>query len=195
MELCVTDALEFFATLSDLNPELFKWKHLANSRAAAARKPFLDLADPIVLRQILQKGRNHTDFGNHVIEDLGFRMQFWNSETDVSTSAQISLLNGCYDPYNRNNLYLSFPSFDELGENDELARRLLNAAVSVLDPEWAILARDIKDPPKRPYLDRGLYVSSAKMAEKSFEKIDVLTAEQREDFGDGVIYLKSVAAA
>jgi hypothetical protein len=176
-----------------LNPALFKWKERANSRPAALKKPYLDLDDRAVMKQLLLKGRNRTDVGHHVIEDLGFRVGLWNGTTDNTLSASISLLNGSYCKGIFNVLYLDFPGFDDLERNDDLARALIDAARGVLDPDWVMLSRDIDDPRDRPYLDRGMFPSTTMpFHRRALHAIQERHARRGRVSG-GVLYLRSIA--
>lgn len=193
IELCATDAIQLFSALRDLNPEIFRWKEPAKWKSAALKKPFLDLADPAVIRELLLKGRNRTDVGRQVIEDLGFSIGLWNGNTNDSDSSRISLLNGCYCRPIPNNLYLDFPGFDDLERNDHLARRLIVAARNVLDADWVMLSRDIDDPRKRPYLDRAMFLSKEMpLHQRALHAIRERRA-RREPFDKGVIYILSAA--
>jgi hypothetical protein len=107
--------------------------------------------DPEKLRDLLLKGRNRTDFGREVIEELGFRYSMWNrNPAAVSLSGKA----GAYPTANiPNNVVLNFP--DPTGSGVELyepstLQQIFETVVDAWDPDWAILGtrpwRDAQDP-------------------------------------------------
>ena len=136
VEQCADRLERCLRGLRDLDPSLSTWFKPAASRKSA-NEP-VDV-DPVALVELLLAGRNRTDFGNRVIERLGFEVSMWNgAEPSIGLSAAV----GAYplQPTILNNFLLRLPSPDEGAGSiyePQTAEQLFRIAVESWSPEWA----------------------------------------------------------
>jgi hypothetical protein len=91
------------------------------------------------LERLFLQGRNRTDFGKNVIEDLGFLITTWNAKKDFTL---LSLSCGKYSPWGGPNSCLLDPSSDST-VRERLLRapvlaEVLTATATAWDPDFAI---------------------------------------------------------
>ncbi len=89
--------------------------------------------------QLFSRGRNRTDFGKQVIEDLGFREQVWNSKKDPT---YLRFHCGAYAPGGGPNNCLLYPPREEPMRGQILSMPVLSGVLtsmaSAWDPDFAI---------------------------------------------------------
>jgi hypothetical protein len=162
LEDCVEDTRTLFAGLAALDGEMFRWKKRGWSKTKAMSHPLLDIEDREILRGLLLKGVNHTDYPKEPIPELGYHIGLWNGNPKDEASANLSLSNGSYAKTATNAFVLQFPDHGRLDADDALAQRMMQLAVDVLDAEWAVLYHDHAGfaRPDDLFLDRALYISN-----------------------------------
>lgn len=108
----------------------------------------------------LLDGRNRTDIGNKVIEELGFSMSAWNGATRPDPSAGMSTSCGRYDLVGTTNRFLlKLPSPEEAETlrlyDPAAAEEIFDTIVRTWEPDWAtwtshsLLDAQDADPPAR----------------------------------------------
>ena len=163
LEDCVDDAMALFLNLTEINGDIFRWKGQGKSKKAAIRNPYVDFTNRNTVRNLLLQGRNKTDFTGEYIEELGFRLSFWNGTEDPDLAANVSFSNGNYSKYVSNVIHLEFPEFGDLSRNDQLAEQLIRICANALDADSTILCRTsafYDETRQKPFLDRGMFISN-----------------------------------
>ena len=108
IEECADRLLRFFQRLTTRSPLLSSWHETGWSREEALRLK-VDTSDRTALLALLDEGRNRTDFGNEVIEDLGFHVRLWNG-LDDERSVGLDIQCGMYcEGVGFNHVFLELP--------------------------------------------------------------------------------------
>ena len=159
---CADRLAAFLDDLRACGEPFAKWYPHANSRAESLRKG-AEGWNGDRLRDLLNNGRNRYDTTKEVIEDLGFRVGFWNGE-GKERSISISVTCGLYAPANLSNcVYFRLPD-DVAGIGGKVViARVLRSVVTRWNPAWAgVMSEDAKDqrnfPAKEPFVDWMVYV-------------------------------------
>ncbi|WP_206779109.1 Imm52 family immunity protein, partial [Frankia sp. CpI1-P] len=123
--------------LGAAHPALATWFRKGRTKAAASGNPVSTSVDS--LESMLKAGRNRTDFGGHVIPELGFRVSLWNKSPEpASFSAHCGANPETNSIKNSFLLKLPEPSESTAGLYDpHTARGLFRAVVEAWRPEWA----------------------------------------------------------
>jgi hypothetical protein len=108
-----------------------------------------------LIRELLLKGRNRTDYTKEVIEDLGYTLMLWNAQDD-DDAAHVLIRCGGYPAYHtwpgaadddwfppfsnecQFDLPYGGPSADRLFRVEAL-RELIDICVTVWDPDWGMV--------------------------------------------------------
>ena len=102
---------------------------------AAVRSPVRIDFQSVVAK--LAAGRNRTDFGDEVIEELGYTMSLWNGQKEaVSVSLSCGRLPGPYSGWNAVVLNLSSVVGVRIA-NSSAATAILRLLIESWSPEWA----------------------------------------------------------
>jgi hypothetical protein len=140
---CAQRARNFFEALSTCDPSFGQWYTIAKRKADKDRARGLpglpvDTSDVAQLEALFQRGRNRTDVGRKVIEELGFGLMAWNSKKG-ETLLQINC--GTYSPHSTNvckaDLPSEGPSAERLLDAPALARVLTTMARG-WDPDYGV---------------------------------------------------------
>lgn len=115
---------------------LASWFRRGASKAAAKSPVGLDEA---ALGKLFEKGRNRRDFGNGVIEELGFELDLWNR---ARPAVGLAAIGGSYstNPGILNSFVLDFPppEADALRlYKPSVAEAIFDAVVDAWEPDWA----------------------------------------------------------
>lgn len=160
---CVTRAQTCLAALATVSDDFATWRATGMSRKAALSNPPITSASSEALTKMFEKGRNRTDIGKHVIEDLGFRISVWNGRPDHE-AASLSMGCGSYSKVSGigNAVVLNLPpSFDV--NSTQAAEALMTALVEPWEPEWAVVCSDAARALRQdhePFLHKALYLQS-----------------------------------
>ncbi len=167
LEACADRLLRFLSGLAALDPAFASWYELGSSRRQALQRP-IDFQNKDVLVKLLLRGRDRTDIGKHVMEDLGFSVHAWNG-CDPPRAAFVRIECGLYTTVGLSNVTLLEPpeQLDGLCESARMAQVLALTARS-WEPDWSsVISRQLRDarkvPVGNPVIDRLTYVS-AKLA-------------------------------
>lgn len=135
---CAQRAERFFRLLATCDPTLSQWYR--GGRGVPRGLPGHPvLPDVREWEQLLLQGRNRTDVGKRVIEDLGFRQIVLNAK---KTPTRIHIHCGEYSSFGSGNNCLLYPP-DEGPGREQMLRAplmtdLLTSAVSAWDPDFAV---------------------------------------------------------
>ena len=135
---CARRAELFFHMLSRCDPAFVQWYRAGRGfpRELPGYPVRPDIAE---MEKLLLKGRNRTDVGREVIEDLGFSMMMWNAREEAT---DLHLACGGYSPWGPPNLCLLRPP-----RKGAIRERLLHASVlnevltsmaTAWDPDFAM---------------------------------------------------------
>jgi hypothetical protein len=148
--------------LAEVSDDLEGWRFGGTSEEAARASPLI-VPSVEVLANLLEDGRNRTDIGNEVIEDLGYRISVWNGGTPEHAA---SLMIGCgsYSTVGRlgNAVVLGLPAAFN-ANSAGLLRKLMEAMVEPWEPDWAgIFSSEARRAhgEHSPFLHRALYVQA-----------------------------------
>jgi hypothetical protein len=96
-----------------------------------------------IITRLLAAGRNRTDIGRKVIEDLGFSLNLWNGAPNDDRAASLSFLCGAYSEYVSNTANLSLSTFRSsaaLVPNFDLLRNALLILIKHFAPDSGIVS-------------------------------------------------------
>jgi len=135
---CAQRAVHFFSMLARCDPTLAQWyrggKGFPRELPGYPVRPEVEEWERLFLN-----GRNRTDVGKKVIEDLGFREHVWNAKRERT---YIELHCGVYSPFGSGNTCLLSPP-DEGPGREQLLRaplmtEVLTSVVTAWDPDFAV---------------------------------------------------------
>lgn len=125
------------AALARVDEALASWYKKGASRTTA-NTPVA--SDSRSLAELLERGRNRTDVGREVIQELGFSFDFWNrSRPEVGLNGLV----GAYPSVGRivNTFVLSFYASAQPEAariyTDASAKAVMKAVVEAWEPDWA----------------------------------------------------------
>lgn len=137
VDACAERASAFLTRLSACDRIFAHWFERARSPMQAfegAQGP-----DHDVLTKLLLKGRNRTDVGRNVLEDLGFSLSLWNGVKDDGDT-RLGVSCGVYSPWNHNSCVIELPERVPAAERVltvETLTCVVRATVSSWEPDWA----------------------------------------------------------
>jgi hypothetical protein len=121
------------------------------------RRP-LSPDDPKELEAFMLRGRNRTDSGSQVIEDLGFSGSIWNGRKNA---ALVNLACGGYSPHVSNVCVMDLPSEGEPFERlvqVPMLMQVLTCMVNAWEPEWGVATSHPLSEHISPQGHRGAFV-------------------------------------
>jgi immunity protein 52 of polymorphic toxin system len=135
---CARRAERFFRMLARCDPSFTQWYH--SGRGFPRELPGWPLRLEVEeLEKFLLKGRNRTDVGKEVIEDLGFHRMMWNARKERT---HLTIACGGYSPWGSPNLCLLKPDRQGL-VRERLLRvpvltEVLTSMATAWDPDFAM---------------------------------------------------------
>lgn len=125
--------------LAGIDPVLTGWRDGGKSKRQALAQPIVTTDHPELVRRLLG-GRNHTDVGHQVIEELGYSAGWWNGAENYRTAAKLSLRIAVTSERVGNNVILELPDADFAPQIYEpiTARKLLSILIDTFRPDWAV---------------------------------------------------------
>ncbi|WBP93106.1 hypothetical protein O6072_18020 [Mycolicibacterium neoaurum] len=138
VEDCAERASALLSALAPIDPLLTDWRDKAGSRRNALAQPLVTTNyDDLVHR--LFAGRNRTDVGNEVIENLGYAVSWWNSRENREGGITLRLHLGVTSPHVSNSVVLNLPDSRQTPRLYEkgAASALLSAVISIFQPDRA----------------------------------------------------------
>ncbi|WNG54368.1 hypothetical protein F0U59_05915 [Archangium gephyra] len=136
---CARRAELFFHMLARCDPSFGQWYRAG--RGFPRELPGWPVCPEMKeLESLLLKGRNRTDVGREVIEDLGFSQMVWNAKREAT---EIHLSCGKYSPWGGPNLCLLYPP-RQGAVRERLLRapvlaEVLTSMVTAWDPDYAMV--------------------------------------------------------
>lgn len=139
LDVCAKKLAETLQGLGQRHEVLRTWFRRADTKAEAlkTRVPM----DVDGLRELLARGRNYTDVGHQVIQELGFSASAWNG--DDATPATFSVACGGSSPWVPNKLVVDLPPPAGIGAELyqlSVARSLMTMLIEMWNPDWATFA-------------------------------------------------------
>lgn len=178
VDKCAASAADLFARLAEIDPLLANWYEPGRSRKDALRRK-VGTSDIHTFRELLLKGRYRRDVGREVIEDLGFRIGFWNGAGVKEAEASLDIHCGCYSEYAGNNVIINLPYVSQGVRWVQNASTLLASIAKIWQPKWAgimsmkaISERDYDA--DRPFVDWMVYVPRSVPAMPSPSRVGLL---------------------
>ena len=104
---CAEHALQFFQELSQMDPSWGQW-YRAGRRLRGAPGIPVNVDDRRELEELFRHGRNRTDVGKKVIEDLGYYLHVWTATRKERTRVNIHC--GVYTPFSCNSCDVELPA-------------------------------------------------------------------------------------
>jgi hypothetical protein len=162
LNICAEKLFNFMDVLSNCHEVFAQWYHRGRSRRDALENK-IDTQNMQELLALLSAGQNRRDSDKGIIEDLGFGLGMWNgAEADMAASLDVRC--GLFSKVAglTNSLVLNFPR--ELGRlhDYEPTRKLLAAAATSWEPDWAGVfsneAMKSRDWERKPFVDWMVYV-------------------------------------
>ncbi|MGI5175326.1 Imm52 family immunity protein [Dactylosporangium sp. CA-152071] len=163
---CAERLADCIGRLGAAHPVLSAWHRKGRSVSAASAQPIDTGRD--ALEVLLSEGRDRTDIGGEVIEELGFHAALWNRGAAVSLRTLCGAVPAA--PFVSNSCVLGpFSPSDTAAVLFEpaVARGILMALVEAWDPQWAAFTsnamRESQHPsPGRPVAGWLTYVAGDK---------------------------------
>jgi hypothetical protein len=163
---CADRLGRFLSALSACGPVFSAWYKRGRSRRQA-KQVEIDFKNKDCLLDLLEQGRNRTNVGKQVIEDLGFHVGMWNGG-EPQKEVGLSVTCGLYSTapgLGGNCVMIDLP--EELGDLRQ-SQRMANVLVAVAtswEPDWAgVISRKSRETrsfvPGKPFVDWMLYLSS-----------------------------------
>lgn len=165
IDVCAQRLHRFFMQLCESSPRFEHWFRGANSKKKAMERP-VDVHDLAVMTELLLKGRNRTDAGKKVIEELGFRVSVWNGAREYEDEAGASIGCGAYCKVAAlaypNSVSVRFPK--DLREFADWRQmyKIMKFTAKVWEPDFlTVFSRDAADAREStyPFVDWMLYLS------------------------------------
>jgi hypothetical protein len=129
--------------LADVHPAFSGWYKKGATRKAATQEPVDTSFEALVA--LLLSGRNKTDFGSEVIDDLGFGVSLWNRGSNPS-AFRVKCGSFADNPSLKNYFFLELPAdtVDTAALYERpCAEKLLETLVESWDPDWATWCSDL----------------------------------------------------
>ncbi len=118
------------------------WYGVGNSRKEALQREIT--FDIPALEQFLLSGRNYTDFGHKVMEELGFLVSLWSTIDTSDDDIGIMLQCGCYAQIpGVNSCVIDLPSIGRTAERllrISVLQTIIECIVSAWSPDWAVVS-------------------------------------------------------
>jgi hypothetical protein len=137
-EECAEHALLFFERLKQIDPAWVQW-YRAGKAPRGVPGVLVNVEDKQELEELFQRGRNRTDVGRKIIEDLGFSIVVWTPERKNSTMVRIHC--GVYTPFSGNSCRMEMPAEGTTTErllNVAVMRQVVTSMVMAWEPDWGI---------------------------------------------------------
>ena len=140
-EQCVSRVKNFLQELGRVDDIFMKWFLRGGSRKEALSKQ-LSL-DDAVIRELLEGGRNKTDIGDKIIENLGYQIGLWNGQPEERDGVGLSIHCGMHSTKTNlfNCIVMNLPSDGESFEkvvSSEVFTDLVKIVVNCWEPDWAV---------------------------------------------------------
>jgi hypothetical protein len=129
----------FFHLLARCDATLGRWYRAGRVARGSPGHP-VTTNDPEELKELLLRGRNRTDLGKQVIEDLGFGLRVWNQQPD-GRSTKVSLRCGAFTEAVSNVCLLNPPSQGDAAErllSAPALTQVLTCMATAWDPDWGV---------------------------------------------------------
>ncbi|WPB76101.1 Imm52 family immunity protein [Archangium violaceum] len=129
---CARRAELFFHMLARCDPTFTQW--YGAGRGSPRELPGWPVRPEVKeLESLLLKGRNRTDVGREVIEDLGFSRIVWNAKKEAT---EIHLTCGGYSPWGGPNLCLLYPPRQGVVRERLLRAPVLTEVLTCMATAW-----------------------------------------------------------
>lgn len=139
-EVCAQRLVNLLECLAHCDPCFTRWFKKGQSRKDALQHEVE--IDERYIQALLLDGKNLTDFGNEIIENLGFRIGLWTGGNDEET-ASLHMTCGCYSSTVAiNSCVINLPYGGQAAErllHKDIMMDIMNCIVTALEPEWGIV--------------------------------------------------------
>lgn len=135
---CAERALLFFEELKRIDPAWTRWYRAGKRPPGEPGKPAM-VYDGRELEELFRRGRNRTDVGKKIIEDLGFDLMVWTRNGEDDTRVDINC--GVYTPFSSNICVVNLPAEGASAARiltTSILTKVLTCMVAAWDPEWAV---------------------------------------------------------
>jgi Immunity protein 52 len=133
--------------LAHRDPRLQRWLETGRSRKEALSREIEPKVE--VLQDLLLRGRNRSDIGQQVMEELGFRASLWTTSSSGTEDASLMIKCGCYASRpGVNSCVLNLPrqwSNSADLQSDQLLRMVMECMVSAWAPDWGLVSSSLLD--------------------------------------------------
>lgn len=171
LDQCAEKLTACFEEFARIDPLVASWFRKGSTKAKSKTPIGTDLHD---VRHLLERGRNRTDFGGVVIEELGYHVGVWNgNRVEIGLSATLGAFPKNWRINNR--FGINLPPLNEESARlyqPAVARRLFEVVVEIFEPEWSTWVtpslRKVQDsPPNVPDIGWMTYLSDVSPSEIS----------------------------
>ena len=144
VEKCAQHTAGFLACLAECDPCFASWFKKGKSREEALT--FEVNPDLVELQTLLLAGRNRTDIGQRIMEDLGFHLELWNGASSDAETISLRVQCSSYTPRpGVNSCVIKLPYGETVRERllrVPVLKKMMECVVSAWDPDWsAIMSR------------------------------------------------------
>lgn len=165
-ESCAQRLHEYLSMLEQQCNELKWFKKGETKKQAMEEGGSINDFDLDKLTALVAKATNKKDVGNEIIEELGFRLSFWNRQPE-DTSMSLSVYCGCYHPSFLNNVILDLPEkLDYYQLDDVKLKDLLLKTAKIWGADYGGIYNSRTEafrssPIGEPYFDKMLWVADS----------------------------------
>ncbi len=158
---CAAHTRRFLTGLAQVDPVFERWYERGRSRSDALRRPVVP-QDASAVEALLLRGRNRTDVGGQVIDELGFSVGLWNGASG-DEEASVSIRCGAGSARVGNSVVLDLPSGSAVAHDAGRAASLLRLTIGIWSPAQAAIMskkamRERDFTASRPFVDWMFYV-------------------------------------
>lgn len=141
LDECAARIVVLLRALSAIDPLLSQWRDQVGSLQDALARPLVTTRhDDLVAR--LLAGRNRTDVGGQVIEELGYAVTWWNGRDTGDGGVTLRVQQNVTSEYVGNSVVMNLPesrAFPRLYQRN-VARKLILTIISIFEPDRAVWA-------------------------------------------------------
>jgi hypothetical protein len=181
IEECASRLDKYLVSLEKLGRGFQTWYSKADTYTRAMVSEPINFTSKESLLELLDLGRNKRDDGDKVIEELGFRVSFWN-KSEQDHAVEVTIRCGAFSTRVSNNAVLNL----SIGaDNPEpLLTSLLLLHAEVWEPDWVSIytLQDITHQSfniNTPYLGKKLYVKAMGFIPQGYVSSTVATPNLR----------------
>ncbi|WLQ13236.1 hypothetical protein O5O45_26245 [Hahella aquimaris] len=187
---CADRLILMFSNLAEVSPLFSCWCKKANSRKKALSEEPIDWSNKDnVVSELLHGASRYYD-SNEVIEDLGYRVGWWNKGNDKG-GAEFGVRCALYNASSglRNSVVITIPKALISESGLSTYKKLITGVVEAWEPEWGGVCslEDLAASQGPNKVGKVVFINGKTLDIKANSSLREL-----EKFGDGMLYFREV---